>query len=205
VITSPIIQHVRDPELSAHRDRLRDVIQNCDLPALVEEPSGLLPRLALAILSGDPRLVYEYRSEWNGDEAFHWAIGFGTPEVIELFLRSGFDPNSPNDGGVYPLESAAQRDSATVELLFESGAKVSALPDQGSRALLTAIVAKDADLVRLLTRYGVPADERCFACCQRQGLSRLWRYWKRPSRSSKRRGRPGPRSCAPHGSRIGDS
>ena len=44
--------------------------------------------------------------DWLGYTPLHWAVYFGYPDLIELLISKGADPNIQSDTGRYALEIA---------------------------------------------------------------------------------------------------
>ncbi|HCO96842.1 MAG TPA: hypothetical protein DIU00_23365 [Phycisphaerales bacterium] len=62
--------------------------------------------------------------DWLGYTPLQWAVYFGYPDVVELLLSQGADPNIQSDTGRYALDIARAMVYADIEaLLYKHGAK----------------------------------------------------------------------------------
>ena len=125
---------------------------------------------AAELLSLDPEQAKAYSQD--GYTALHLACFFGHPNLAEMLLRYGADPNarSRNAMSVMPLHSAAAaRKQRTVEWLVEYGADVNATQQGGWTALHEAarqgntemaeyLISKGADPAKKSEDGKVPAD-----------------------------------------------
>jgi hypothetical protein len=91
----------------------------------------------------------------DGMTALQLASFFGRPEVVEILLAGGADPNtvSANAQGIRALHGAtAGRHYEIIELLVAAGADLNATQANGQTALDIAIKSHDDSLVKLLTK-----------------------------------------------------
>lgn len=99
----------------------------------------------------------------DGFTALHLACFFGHPNLVEMLLRYGADPNarSRNAMSVMPLHSAAAaRKQRTVEWLVEYGADVNATQHGGWTALHEAARQGNAEMAEYLLSKGADAAIR---------------------------------------------
>lgn len=118
---------------------------------------------------GDVKLVSELLQrnaaqarEYSPDGfAMAHAAFFAPPEIVELLLARGADPNalSKNAMALRPLHSAAASgNSRNVELLLKAGAEVNARQHGGWTALHAAAQAGNVEMARLLLAHGADAN-----------------------------------------------
>jgi ankyrin repeat protein len=91
----------------------------------------------------------------DGMTALQLASFFGRPEVVEILLAGGADPNlvSANAAGIRALHGAtAGRHYEIIERLVGAGADLNAAQANGQTALDMAIKSGDESLVKLLTK-----------------------------------------------------
>ncbi len=99
----------------------------------------------------------------DGFTALHLACFFGHPNIAEMLLRYGADPNahSRNSMSVAPIHSAAAgRKQRAVEWLVEYGADVNAAQHGGWTALHEAVNQGNMDMVRYLIEKGAEATKK---------------------------------------------
>ncbi len=125
---------------------------------------------AAELLSLDPEQAKAY--SLDGYTALHLACFFGHPNLAEMLLRYGADPNarSRNAMSVTPLHSAAAaRKQRTVEWLVEYGADVNATQPgswtalheaarQGNTEMAEYLLSKGADPAKKSDEGKTPAD-----------------------------------------------
>lgn len=89
-------------------------------------------------------------------DSLSYAVSEGEVQVVELFMKAGFHPDSRDRHGV-PLLCLAARNShkAVCELLLESGAAIDLQSeDRGYSALMDAALAGSEELVELFLSRG---------------------------------------------------
>lgn len=99
-----------------------------------------------------------------GDTALHLAAAGYRVEIVKDLLAAGADPNAAtNHRNSGPLHYAAdrngvawdaQRQVATIELLFKAGAKLNAPDENGATPLHRAVRTRSAEAVRFLLKSG---------------------------------------------------
>lgn len=82
-----------------------------------------------------------------GDTALHLAIAKGTPEIINLLLEHGAEPELPNQAGYTPIEIARRHKKDDILLLLEN------YPDAAKQA----IKAPSEELLLKSIQLGWPA------------------------------------------------
>ena len=113
------------------------------------------------LLSLDPGQTKAYSRD--GFTALHLACFFGHPNLAEMLLRYGADPNarSRNAMGVMPLHSAAAaRKQRSVEWLVEYGADVNATQQGGWTALHEAARQGNTEMAEYLLSKGADSAMR---------------------------------------------
>jgi len=87
------------------------------------------PRIAGAILKEirvqDPGNAFSLLSQrFHGDAALNFAL-HNHPHVVPVLLKHGADINTPDDGGVLPIQAAAQQNlGPALQALIERGCSV---------------------------------------------------------------------------------
>ena len=94
----------------------------------------------------------------NGRNALGGAVAFSNPDIVDLLLDSGADPNQALGSWTPLMDAAMQGDSAMVELLLQRGANPNLRDENGHTAAEVARRAGHPDvaarLSRLSTRTG---------------------------------------------------
>lgn len=108
-----------------------------------------------ALLQGDRQRA----SVVNVDGFFPLGLAafFGHPDVVELLLTAGADPNqvTPNDKKLRPLHAAAASGNIrTVSMLLARGADPNLAQEKGFLPLHEASLRGDVPMVELLLRHG---------------------------------------------------
>lgn len=89
------------------------------------------------------------------------AVSQGNPEIVDLILAVGVDPNEPTSGGVTPLMVAARRgDLKLVQRLVQAGAELDLQDHQRRTALMYAIEHRHPDVVEWLLDQGADPNLR---------------------------------------------
>ena len=97
----------------------------------------------------------------DGSTALLWMAHWNDAETADLLLRSGAEPNTPNDFGMTPLsEACTNGNSALVRLLLKSGANPNTAIATGETPLMTCAKSGSADAVRLLVEYGAAVNAK---------------------------------------------
>ena len=119
-----------------------------------------------AALHGDAqsvKLLLDHGADPNdvnkiGATALLW--GSGDIEKVRLLLKHGANPNVQSDLGNTPLIMAAAypKSTSVVEMLLQHGANLKAKNKRGVTALRSAVIAGDAQTVRLLLGKGAVLD-----------------------------------------------
>lgn len=107
-----------------------------------------------ALLDGDPSLAQSYSAD--GFAPLH-ACYFAPPEILELLLARGADPNalSRNPMALRPLHSAASAGNLrNVELLLKAGADPNARQHGGWTPIHSAAQSGNAPVLQLLLEHG---------------------------------------------------
>jgi hypothetical protein len=130
------------------------------------ESAGLTP-LQIATLKGNveiSRLLLERAADVKasspiGYQSIHFAAS-QKPELMELLLKHGADPNATNRFGATPLQMGLHNQhSKTLELLLKAGADPNALNRNGATPLHTAAVSPSSqNALRLLWQHGARLD-----------------------------------------------
>ena len=110
------------------------------------------------LLRRDPSLAHSYSPD--GFAMLHAAY-FAPPEVIELLLAGGADPNavSKNAMALRPLHSAASTGNPrNVELLLKAGADANARQHGAWTALHAAAQSGNLAVAQLLLEHGAESD-----------------------------------------------
>lgn len=88
-------------------------------------------------------------------QALIQAAGNGELETIQTLMKSGVDPNVPNDHGEIALiRAASQGQVQAINLLLESGANVNATSGEGMTALIRASLVGQSEAVKTLLAHG---------------------------------------------------
>ncbi len=139
-----------------NRQELLDELLKTDPELDIFEAAALNKRnRAAELLSLDPEQAKAYSPD--GFTALHLACFFGHPNLAEMLLRYGADPNarSRNAMGVMPLHSAAAtRKQRSVEWLVEYGADVNATQQGGWTALHEAARQGNTEMAEYLLSKG---------------------------------------------------
>jgi ankyrin repeat protein len=107
------------------------------------------------LVSLNPEMAKAYSQD--GFTALHLACFFGHPNIAEMLLRYGADPNakSKNAMSLFPIHSAAAgRKQRSVEWLVEYGADVNATQHGGWTALHEAANQGNTELLQYLMEKG---------------------------------------------------
>jgi uncharacterized protein len=107
------------------------------------------------LLANDPEARHARTPE--GFTTLGLAAFLGGPEVVELLLQAGGDPDddADNPARVRPVHAAAAaRDAASLRLLLEAGADPNARQQSGFTSLHAAAHADEPELAQLLLDHG---------------------------------------------------
>ncbi|KAB2621420.1 ankyrin-1 [Pyrus ussuriensis x Pyrus communis] len=93
-------------------------------PLLSSVAAGSLPCLELLIQAGA-----KVNISAGGATPLHIAADIGSPEILQLLLKGGGDPNITDEDGLKPIQVAAGRGNrSAVEILFPLTSKVESVP-----------------------------------------------------------------------------
>ena len=120
--------HDADALALAQRFAARPVVFVGLLARMLHSHRADLTGFVMAAVERDPSLA---ATRFGGRTLTHYAAGSGCPEVVELALRLGTDPNIPDAGGHTPLyavanECASEAGPKIVRALVQAGADVNA-------------------------------------------------------------------------------
>lgn len=139
-----------------NRQEVVDELLKSDLELDIFEAAALNKRnRAAELLSLDPEQARIFSPD--GFTALHLACFFGHPNLAEMLLRYGSDPNarSRNAMSATPLHSAAAaRKQRSVEWLVEYGADVNAVQQGGWTALHEAARQGNTEMAEYLLSKG---------------------------------------------------
>lgn len=128
----------------------------------VFEAAALNKRNRVAeLISLDHELVKAFSPD--GFTALHLACFFGNPNIAEMLLRYGADPNavSRNPMALAPIHSAAAgRKQRSVEWLVEYGADINAIQHGGWTALHEAANQGNMELAQYLVEKGADIGKK---------------------------------------------
>ena len=145
-----------------NQQELVDELLRANLELDIFEASALNKRNRTAeLLSLDPEQAKAYSPD--GFTALHLACFFGHPNLAEMLLRYGADPNarSRNAMSVTPLHSAAAaRKQRSVEWLVEYGADVNATQQGGWTALHEAARQGNTEMAEYLLSKGADPSKK---------------------------------------------
>ena len=97
----------------------------------------------------------------DGSTALLWAAHWGDFPMVDLLLRSGANPRTPNLYGISPLlEACTNGDSAIVEALLKAGADPDAAQPEGETALMTAARTGNPGTVKILLDRGAHVNAK---------------------------------------------
>lgn len=94
------------------------------------------------------------KTDEDGNTALHYAASRGIPEVVELLLDLGADPNIQNDIGLSPLMQGVE--SGQIEataILIQSKPKKDLLDQEGNTLLISAAKNGNVQLITTLFKY----------------------------------------------------
>ena len=92
--------------------------------------------------------------DFKGWTGLHWALVREVPEVIELLLESGADPNKPTGTGRLSLNIAMRSgQSDAVRLLLAAGADPEQADTDGKTPLMVGRAGKYPELVAILREW----------------------------------------------------
>jgi len=139
-----------------NRQEIVDEILKLDLELDIFEAAALNKRNRVAeLISLNPELTKAFSPD--GFTALHLACFFGHPNIAEMLLRYGADPNaqSKNPMALAPIHSAAAgRKQRSVEWLVEYGADVNATQHGGWTALHEAANQGNMEMIQYLIEKG---------------------------------------------------
>ncbi len=145
-----------------NREELVDELLKANPELDIFEASALNKRNRTAeLLSLDPQQAKAY--SLDGYTALHLACFFGHPNLAEMLLRYGADPNarSRNAMSVMPLHSAAAAcKQRSVEWLVEYGADVNATQQGGWTALHEAARQGNIEMAEYLLSKGADPNKK---------------------------------------------
>jgi uncharacterized protein len=121
------------------------------------------------LVANDPGFVQRISDgyEDSADPALLWAVRSGAPEMMELLLGAGADPNQHGRWEV-PL-SLATGDVEMTQRLIEAGADVNGSVFPGWTILTTAVHRRGFEMAELLLERGADVDRRAAAVGRRSG------------------------------------
>ncbi|UYV68527.1 hypothetical protein LAZ67_6000048, partial [Cordylochernes scorpioides] len=96
-----------------------------------------------------------------GNSALFYAAGSQCPEILEYFLKSGFDVNVRNNEGQTPLmftRNYGTKNMINIKMLLYSGADINARDNAGDTVLSLAINYAHYENIRLLVEAGIQVD-----------------------------------------------
>lgn len=110
-------------------------------------------------------LTLEQLEEYDGytlmdTRPLHIAVYAEQPDLIELLLQNGADPNQPDINGNYPLSIAIRKhNSQIIKQILMAGADPM-LPDEGGISPLSeAVKMRNPEIVDILLRFGADSDQ----------------------------------------------
>ncbi len=170
VAADPALVHARNEQgtsallFARYNDRqeILDTLLKLDPELDIFEAAALNKRNRVAELVS---LDHEQAKAFSADgfTALHLACFFGHPNIAEMLLRYGADPNahSKNAMSVSPIHSAAAgRKQRAIEWLVEYGADVNAVQHGGWTALHEAANQGNTEMVRYLIEKGADVSKK---------------------------------------------
>ena len=109
-------------------------------------------------LQENPGLVHAARGL---EQAIHIASAQNYPEIVELLIHLGADPNARGEDGKTPLHFAAGYSPGAAKVLIADGADVNAIDDFGCTPLVPAILEQTQEgdeIIKLLRNAGASYD-----------------------------------------------
>jgi len=95
----------------------------------------------------------------TGATPLHWAVAGDFPDIVELLLEYGANPNvGGRDSSLHMAVRRRLRDMT--ELLLKKGADPNVRDIDGNTPLHTAVAVGDPEIVELLIRYGADVNAR---------------------------------------------
>jgi hypothetical protein len=115
-----------------------------------------------ALLKAQPELAHSFSGD--GWTPLHLAAAFGTPAAVSALLAAGasVETFSKNPQQNQPLHAglALGKNTETIRLLLEHGAKANAAQAGGFTPLFSAAIANRIDLVEILLAFGADPHRR---------------------------------------------
>jgi ankyrin repeat protein len=97
----------------------------------------------------------------DGSTALLWAAHWDDPALVDLLLRAGASPKTPNRYGISPLlEACMNGDTTVIEALLKAGADPDTAQREGETALMTASRTGNADAVKMLVDHGAHVNTK---------------------------------------------
>ena len=128
-------------------------------------PGQETPNFAACVWSFKEILVIKARTQKsdlhmlniNGHTCLHIAAAYSIPEIVQLLLRRGADPNYGN--GILAIHLVAERGSLSIlNLLLKAKADFEAKDDKGRSPLMVAVANNHLTLVERLLEQGAKID-----------------------------------------------
>ncbi|UYV75308.1 hypothetical protein LAZ67_12003427 [Cordylochernes scorpioides] len=95
----------------------------------------------------------------SGNSALFYAAKGNEPNILEYFIKSGFDVNVRGSYGATPLMYAARsRDSVNARMLLNAGAKINVRDRDDFTPLKHALYSSNSSVIRLFVENGAEVD-----------------------------------------------
>ncbi|MEM7364014.1 MAG: ankyrin repeat domain-containing protein [Pseudomonadota bacterium] len=104
------------------------------------------------------RMLNEGEDPNRYDRGYAVADGVRYPEIVEVLLAAGADPDSTDSRGRWAIMEAVRRDNRSLRLLLEHGASVDVRSSDGTTALHFAAASNNVVAARLLVEAGAEVN-----------------------------------------------